>query len=77
MTHTDDMENSFRARGEHVKAIVKEALAEDKREGGRFDREGWSNFTLEDWRRDPDAVDEAWMIYNLIRDGLEERHDPR
>jgi hypothetical protein len=51
----------------HVKAMVDEALAEDKREGSRFDREGWSNFFLVDWEKDPDAVEEAWLIYDEMR----------
>ena len=46
-----------------VDEMVAEALAEDKREGSRFDREGWSNYFLEDWKCDPNAVELAWLIY--------------
>jgi hypothetical protein len=43
--------------------LLAEALAEDKREGGRFDRDGWGNYFLEDWKHDPEAVEEAWRLY--------------
>jgi hypothetical protein len=51
----------------HVQAILKEAQAEDAREGSRFDREGFANYFLEDWRRDPAAVEQAWILYDERR----------
>lgn len=51
----------------HIRAILEEALAEDAREGSRFEREGFANFFLEDWRRDPDAVEQAWLLYDEHR----------
>jgi hypothetical protein len=48
----------------HIQAILQEALAEDAREGSRFDREGFANYFMEDWRHDPDAVEQAWLLYD-------------
>ncbi len=50
---------------ERVAEIVRLAHADDAEvgDGAHFDREGWSTFTLEDWKVDPDAVQEAWSIY--------------
>jgi hypothetical protein len=49
-----------------VIGLVKEALDEDARAGGKFDAEGFSNFFPED---DPDQVRLAWVIYDEIRNG--------
>jgi hypothetical protein len=50
-------------RDEYIAELVREANAEDDREGSRFDRDGWGNFFIEDWKRDPEAVEAAWKIY--------------
>lgn len=54
-------------REAHIMELLREAHAEDDREGSRFDRDGWGNFFLEDWKRDPGAVEEAWLIYDAAR----------
>jgi hypothetical protein len=54
-------------REAHVRDILQEAQAEDAREHGRFDREGFANYFLADWRRDPDAVEQAWILYDERR----------
>ncbi len=54
-------------RAEYIRSLVHEAHEEDAREGGHFDREGWANFFPEDLKRDPEAVAEAWAIYELQR----------
>jgi len=41
-------------------------MAEDHREGRRFDADGFSNFFPED---DPELVGEAWKLYDEIRNG--------
>jgi hypothetical protein len=51
-----------------VAELVQEALAEDKREGGRFDEDGWSNYFHEDWKICPDAVRDAWFVYDEQQD---------
>jgi hypothetical protein len=56
-----------------IARIVDEARAEDRREGGRFDRDGWGNFFLEDWKRNPAAVNAAWLVYDEMRASQEER----
>jgi hypothetical protein len=48
-----------------VLAIVREALAEDKREGGHFDVTGFYQFCPEDREQDIAA---AWHMYNAIKD---------
>lgn len=51
-------------REEIIKELVREAHAEDERsESGHFDREGWVNFFLEDWKRHPELVIAAWRVY--------------
>lgn len=59
-------------REKMIAEILKEARAEDAREGGRFDRDGWGNFFLEDWKKDHEAVEEAWRIYNDERNQAED-----
>ncbi len=49
-----------------INLLVDEALSEDKREGGRFDADGFSNFFPE---YGPVEVREAFRIYEAIRDG--------
>lgn len=46
-----------------VATLLAEALAEDAREGGRFDADGFSNFFPEEGRDNPDLVAEAWRLY--------------
>lgn len=46
-----------------VEELVEEAIAEDEREGSRFDEEGWSNYFCEEWKHNPDTVKEAWVEY--------------
>jgi hypothetical protein len=46
-----------------VQELLREALAEDAREGSHFDADGWSNYFLEDWKRTPAAVEDAWLAY--------------
>jgi hypothetical protein len=50
-------------RQEIIAELVREARAEDDREGSHFDRDGWGNFFLEDRRREPGIVEDAWRIY--------------
>jgi hypothetical protein len=50
-------------RDELISELVREGYAEDEREGSRFDRDGWFNFFPEDLKRDPEAVEAAWRIY--------------
>lgn len=58
-----DEEFKAMEREEFVSELVREAYAEDAREGSHFDRDGWRNFFPEDWKRDPEAVEAAWRIY--------------
>lgn len=46
-----------------VADIVREALAEDEREGSHFDAEGFSNFCPEE---DPEDIRAAWLLYERI-----------
>jgi hypothetical protein len=48
-----------------VQELLREALAEDARHGDDepFDADGWSNYFLEDWKRTPAAVEDAWLAY--------------
>ncbi len=50
----------------HIESLVIEALKEDKRTGGTFDLDGWGNFFLEDWKKDPEAVEDAWTLYRKL-----------
>lgn len=43
--------------------IVREALAEDKREGSHFDADSFDSFNPEEF---PWRVQEAWSIYEQI-----------
>lgn len=53
--------------------IVREALAEDERENGHFDAEGFSNFCPEE---DPADITAAWLIYdNIVYGGQSFAHE--
>lgn len=53
--------------------IVREALLEDAREGGKhFDATGFSQFNPEE---DPETVREAWLIYDEIVNGGKDPKD--
>lgn len=47
----------------NAKDLLSEALAEDAREGSRFDADGFSNFFPEEGRDCPAMVAEAWRLY--------------
>jgi hypothetical protein len=44
-----------------VAAILEAAFEEDRREGGRFDAQGFSNFSQDETNEDVRA---AWLIYD-------------
>jgi hypothetical protein len=47
-----------------VALLLEAAFEEDDREGSRFDHDGWGNFFLEDWKKDPEVVEAAWREYS-------------
>jgi hypothetical protein len=51
---------------EYIDSLVQEAREEDKREGSHFDRDGWGNFFLEEWKTRPEEVAAAWRIYDSL-----------
>lgn len=48
---------------EKVHELVLEAHEEDARSGSHFDRDGWGNYFIEEWKINPENVTEAWAIY--------------
>lgn len=46
-----------------VAELVKEAREEDAREGSKFDAAGFANFFPEENKTDPEAVEQAWRVY--------------
>ncbi len=54
----------MRALGRHVLAANP---PQDAREGSRFDAAGFANFFPEENKRCPDAVAEAWIIYEYSK----------
>ena len=46
-----------------IRELVREALAENEREGSKFDADGFANFFRGE---DPDKVRDAWWLYDQV-----------
>jgi hypothetical protein len=58
--------NMYIEREQSILELVREALAENERKGGKFDPDSFANFFIED---ESEKVREAWKIYAQVVNG--------